>query len=66
MHLGEGEAKKQRDEQFKALKEGKGGPVPDKWADADVQKMIYGTDVMEVAEQEFGRLFAGLANENGH
>lgn len=30
LHLGEGEAKKERDQMFAALKEGK-GPVPDKW-----------------------------------
>ncbi|KAL2408428.1 FAD-dependent monooxygenase OpS4 [Exophiala dermatitidis] len=50
MHLGEGEAKKERDRQFAALKAGK-GPVPDKWADADVQKLIYGIDVMKDAEE---------------
>ena len=61
MHLGDGEAKKQRDEQFKALKEGKGGPVPDRWADAEVQKMIYGTDVVKVAEQYFEKMFAALS-----
>lgn len=49
LHLGAGEAKEERDKQFAALKEGK-GPVPDKWADADVQKMVYGFDCMQVAE----------------
>lgn len=48
MHLGEGKAKEERDRQFAALKEGK-GPVPDKWADADVQKMVYGVDCMKIA-----------------
>ncbi|KAK6380843.1 hypothetical protein LTS17_005044 [Exophiala oligosperma] len=56
LHLGEGKAKEERDKQFAALKEGK-GPVPDKWADADVQKMVYGVDCMKIAafavEQEF-------------
>ncbi|KAK4500296.1 hypothetical protein PRZ48_008485 [Zasmidium cellare] len=56
MHLGEGKAKEERDRQFAALKEGK-GPVPDKWADADVQKIIYGTDVAKVAEEEFEKVF---------
>lgn len=56
MHLGDGKAKEERDKQFAALKEGK-GPVPDKWADADVQKIIYGTDVMQVAEDEFDTLY---------
>jgi salicylate hydroxylase len=59
LHLGEGEAKKQRDAQFKALREGKGA-VPDKWADADVQKQIYGFDCMKVAEDEFDELFASV------
>ena len=56
MHLGEGAAKEERDKQFAALKQGK-GPVPDKWADADVQRMIYGHDCMNVAEEEFQSLF---------
>ncbi|KAK5221265.1 hypothetical protein LTR96_005174 [Exophiala xenobiotica] len=50
MHLGEGKAKEERDRQFAALKAGK-GPVPDKWADADVQKMVYGVDCMKIAEE---------------
>jgi salicylate hydroxylase len=50
MHLGAGKAKEERDKLFAALKQGK-GPVPDKWADADVQKMIYGVDVVEDAEK---------------
>ncbi|KIW13195.1 hypothetical protein PV08_08382 [Exophiala spinifera] len=50
LHLGEGKAKEERDKQFAALKEGK-GPVPDKWADADIQKMVYGVDCMEEAEK---------------
>lgn len=50
MHLGSGAAKEERDKIFAALKTGK-GPVPDKWADADVQRMIYGVDVVQDAEQ---------------
>ena len=50
LHLGEGKAKEERDKQFAALKAGK-GPVPDKWADADVQKKIYGHDCAQVAEE---------------
>ncbi|KAF2751576.1 FAD/NAD(P)-binding domain-containing protein [Sporormia fimetaria CBS 119925] len=50
MHLGAGKAKEERDKIFAALKSGK-GPVPDKWADADVQKMIYGVDVIADAEK---------------
>jgi len=58
LHLGDGAAKEQRDKQFAALKEKKGGSVPDKWADADVQKMIYGQDVMEIAAEKFDELYA--------
>jgi salicylate hydroxylase len=57
LHLGEGKAKEERDREFAKLKEGK-GKVPDKWADADVQKMIYGFDCVDVTEKEFDRLFA--------
>lgn len=60
LHLGEGAAKEERDKQFAALKEKKGGAVPDKWADADVQKMIYGHDCVKVAEEEYERIFKGL------
>jgi salicylate hydroxylase len=59
LHLGEGVAKEERDKQFAALREGK-GPVPDKWADADVQKMIYGHDCMQVAQDSFKELFQSL------
>lgn len=60
MHLGEGKAREERDEAFRAMKEGKGGAVPDKWADADVQKKIYGEDVVEIARERFGELFEGV------
>lgn len=59
LHLGEGAAKEERDRQFKALKGGKGS-VPDKWADADVQRMIYGHDCVENAEKEFAAVFESL------
>jgi len=59
MHLGEGAAKEERDRQFAALKAGK-GPVPDKWADADVQKIIYGQDVVKITEEEFDTIYAKL------
>ena len=59
LHLGEGAAKAERDKQFAALKEKKGA-VPDKWADADVQKMIYGHDCYQVAQDEFDELYASL------
>jgi salicylate hydroxylase len=60
LHLGAGAAKEERDKLFKELKEkgaGAGARVPDKWADADVQKMIYGVDIMEVAEAKWGELW---------
>jgi len=60
MHLGDGAAKEERDRQFAALKNGGKGPVPDKWADADVQKIIYGTDIMKVADDEFDKMYAQL------
>ncbi|KAK4915861.1 hypothetical protein LTR28_013495, partial [Elasticomyces elasticus] len=59
MHLGEGNAKAERDRQFAALKEKKGS-VPDKWADADVQKKIYGFDCMQVAQDRFDEIFDSL------
>ncbi|KJX94850.1 salicylate hydroxylase like protein [Zymoseptoria brevis] len=57
LHLGDGAAKEQRDKQFAASRDGN-GPVPDRWADADVQKIIYGTDVVKVAEEEFDAIYA--------
>ena len=56
MHLCEGAAKEERDRQFAALRQGK-GPVPDKWADADVQREIYGFDCTKVTEESFDELF---------
>lgn len=49
LHLGKGEARDERDRVFAASRTG-GGPVPDKWADADVQRMIYGFDCVQAAE----------------
>jgi salicylate hydroxylase len=59
LHLGEGAAKAERDMQSAALKE-KNGAVPDKWADADVQRQIYGHDCMKVAEESFDEVFKSL------
>ncbi|KAH8423389.1 putative monooxygenase [Aspergillus melleus] len=56
LHLGDGAAKEERDKQFAALRQGR-GPVPDKWADADVHKEIYGFDCMKEAEERFGEYF---------
>lgn len=52
LHLGSGEAQKARDAAFKA-----GAKNPDKWADKDVQREIYGHDCMKVAGEEFHKLF---------
>ncbi|KAL2819326.1 hypothetical protein BDW59DRAFT_165060 [Aspergillus cavernicola] len=57
LHLGDGAAKEERDKQFAALRQGK-GPVPDKWADADVQREIYGLDCVREAEEKFEEYFA--------
>lgn len=59
LHLGEGAAKEERDKQFAALRAGK-GPVPDKWADADVQREIYGFDCTKVAADKFDEYFAQM------
>ncbi len=59
LHLGEGAAKEERDKQFTALKQGI-GLVPDKWADADVQRTIYGHDCMQVAQVSFDKLFQSI------
>lgn len=60
LHLGSGKAKEERDRVFEELKK-KGGKarVPDKWADADTQKVVYGVDVMKDAEEEYEKLFGG-------
>lgn len=61
LHLGEGAAKAERDRQFQALRESGGkAAVPDKWADADVQRMIYGHDCMKTAQEEFQTRFNAL------
>jgi salicylate hydroxylase len=60
--LGDGAAKAERDRQFAALRSGGGkGPVPDKWADADVQREIYGFDCTKVAEDNFEEYFSQLS-----
>ncbi|KAJ5215060.1 hypothetical protein N7468_010739 [Penicillium chermesinum] len=61
LHLGDGAAKEERDRQFAALKsQGGKGPVPDKWADADVQREIYGFDCTQVTEDNFDEYFAQM------
>ena len=32
--------------------------MPDKWADAEIQKFVHGVDVMKEAEEKFDELFA--------
>jgi salicylate hydroxylase len=56
MQLDSGAAQEERDRQFAALKHGR-GPVPDKWADAEVQKMIFGFDCVKIAEDTFDEIF---------
>ncbi|KAJ5623144.1 MonooxygenaseFAD-binding [Penicillium lividum] len=61
LHLGDGAAKAERDRQFAALKaQGGKGPVPDKWADADVQREIYGFDCVKVTEDNFDEYFSQM------
>lgn len=60
LHLGEGAAKEERDRLFKEAAE-KGGKVPDRWADKDVQKMIYGHDCMKIADEGFEEMFSCLS-----
>ena len=64
LHLGDDnvEAKKTRDAAFAALKNGK-GPVPDKWADAEVQKMIYNFDCDKEAIAAFDKAFGEAQHE---
>jgi salicylate hydroxylase len=61
LHLGEGAAKEERDKQFAKFRQGGKGDVPDKWADADVQKMVYGHDCMAVADDVFDEEFKKLS-----
>jgi len=59
LHLGESAAREERDRQFAAAREKKGS-VPDKWADAEIQKHVYGHDCMKVTQDSFAEIFAGL------
>lgn len=61
MHLSSGAAKEERDKQFAALRASGGkGKVPDRWADADVQKKIYGFDCVQVARETFEQEYAAI------
>lgn len=57
MHLGEGAEKEARDRQFEALRKTGKGPVPDRWADAEIQSMVYGTDCAQIARDTFDAHF---------
>ncbi|KAE9405756.1 FAD/NAD(P)-binding domain-containing protein [Gymnopus androsaceus JB14] len=59
LHLGEGAAREERDRQFAALKD-QGGPSPDKSVDEAVNKMVLGTDVMQIAQDDFEGFFRSL------
>lgn len=59
LHLGDGEAKAERDRQFAAAKTN-GAPVPDKWASPEVQKMIYEYDCVVDARRRFQALYDTL------
>ncbi|KAM0331288.1 hypothetical protein ACHAQA_002958 [Verticillium albo-atrum] len=61
LHLGEGEAKKERDRQFEAAKT-KGAPLPDRWASPEVQRMIYEHDCVQDARSKFERLYGGVGS----
>ena len=55
LHLGAGKAKAERDKQFADSKAG--GKIPDKWASPEVQEMIYSHDCMQVARDQFEKLY---------
>lgn len=59
LHLGEGQAKEERDRQFREHKAGKGA-IPDKWASPDVQKMIYEHDCVKDAADRFSSIYGSI------
>ncbi|KAM0144981.1 hypothetical protein ACHAP3_000103 [Botrytis cinerea] len=63
LHLGEGKMKEERDQMFRDLREGRSKDVPDKWADAEVQKMVYGVDCVEIARERFGEFWEEVERE---
>lgn len=62
LHLPEGKERQERDRVFEEARV-KGGKsrVPDKWADSEVQKVVYGVDVWRDAEREFAGLCESLS-----
>ncbi|OAA55345.1 Aromatic-ring hydroxylase-like protein [Niveomyces insectorum RCEF 264] len=63
LHLGEGEARAERDRQFAAHKQDGTTAVPDKWASPDVQAMIYAHDCVADAAARFDELYATVGPE---
>lgn len=63
LHLGEGKMKEERDRMFRDLREGRSKDVPDKWADAEVQKMVYGVDCVGIARERFGEFWEEVERE---
>ena len=63
LHLGEGKMKEERDRMFRDLREGRSKDVPDKWADAEVQKMVYGVDCVGIARESFGEFWEEVERE---
>lgn len=57
MYLGEGAEEKARDRQFEALGKAGDDPVPDRWADAEIQRMVYGTHCAHIAREKFDARF---------
>ncbi|TEY82767.1 hypothetical protein BOTCAL_0027g00050 [Botryotinia calthae] len=64
LHLGEGKMEEERDRMFRDLGEGRSKDVPDKWADAEVQKMVYGVDCVGIARERFGEFWEELERED--
>jgi salicylate hydroxylase len=58
LHLGEGKAKELRDQMFEEAK--RTGKNPDKWASADVQKMIFEHDCIKDAQERFNELYKSI------
>jgi salicylate hydroxylase len=64
LHLGEGQAKEERDRQFAEAKtRGEGVAVPDKWASPEVQKMIFSNDCVANVRNDFEELWAKAQGE---
>ncbi|KAF7946044.1 uncharacterized protein EAE97_005082 [Botrytis byssoidea] len=62
-HLGEGKLKEERDGLFRDLREGRGKRVPDKWADREVRKMVYGVDCVGIARKRFAEFWGEVEED---